>query len=170
MRPVFDSTLILPIPPGQWSPPITSVTVDGIALDPKPELHITLIGSALVRELRAAFGDSRARTVVAAGYGEQDWHFDRTGDYLLLRRPIAGRRFAHSIIERVELPAMAPFHRGLGRVLGRELPLPPPHVTLYVAGRSRGIGVASEAALRTLRLRPVAPAELSRDGPHHTDA
>ncbi|MGQ4660833.1 hypothetical protein [Lysobacter sp. F6437] len=161
MRPVLDSTLILPVPPAQWSPPITAVTVDGIHLDPKRELHITLIGGELLRELRATFGDSRTRAVITAGCDEHDWHFNRTGHCLLLRKPIAGQGFAHSIIERVELPAMAPFHQRLGCLLGRELPVPAAHVTLYVAGRPRGIGVASDAALRALQLRPVAAAELS---------
>lgn len=161
MRPVLDSTLILPVPPGQWSPPTTAVSVGGIHLDPKRELHITLIGGELMRELRATFGDSRTRTAVTTAYDEHDWHFDRTGQYLLLRKPIAGRGVAHSIIERIELPAMAPFHHRLGVLLGRELPVPPPHVTLFVAGRPRGIGVASDAALRALQVRAVAAAELS---------
>ncbi len=55
---------------------------------------------------------------------------------------------------------MAPLHRELGRLLGRELPVPPPHVTLYTRGAAHGIGVASETALRTLTVREVAVAEL----------
>ena len=38
----------------------------------------------------------------------------------------------------------------------------PPHVTLYVAGRRRGIGNPSEASLRALQVREVAAHELGR--------
>jgi len=163
MRPTFDQTLILPVSPERWPLPDAGVRIDGIDLEPKPELHITLIGGALARELRSDFGDARARTLVANAFDAQDWTFRRTGRYVLLRKQSgAAARPAHSIIERVKLPAMAPFHRALGRHLGRQLPVPPPHVTLYVAGRSRGIGVASEPALRALRVRDVAGQELGR--------
>ena len=64
----------------------------------------------------------------------------------------AQRRLA----ELVDLPAMVPFHEALGRLLGRELPVPPAHVTLYVAGRDKGIGVATHAQLRQLCVRDVA--------------
>ena len=159
--PDFDQSLMLPIPRSRWAPPDAPVTVDGIALAPKAELHITLIGRRLANELRTTFDTTFLDTAIATAFDACDWTFTRTGRYLLLRKPIPGQAVAHSIIERVELPAMAPFHRHLGRLLGRELPVPPPHVTLYVAGRDRGIGVASDAALRALQLRPVAAAELS---------
>jgi len=84
----------------------------------------------------------------------QDWSFRRSGEYLLLRKrePARGRsRTVHSVIERLEMPAMAGFHRALGERLGLELPVPPPHVTLYVAGTGQGIGVPDEAAFRALR-------------------
>src|SRR3546814_5090487 len=75
-----------------------------------------------------------------------DWDLERRDDWLLLRKPLSGNgraAIAHALIELVELPAMAPFQRALGRLLGRQLPLPPPHVTLYTAGRPQGIGVSS---------------------------
>lgn len=82
--------------------------------------------------------------------------FTRSRRHWLLRKPFveAGRlRVAHSIIERVELPAMAPLHRELGRLLGRQLPAAAPHVTLYVAVRAQGTGVSSEARLRAFAVR-----------------
>ena len=159
--PDFDQSLMLSIPRARWAPPAAPVTVDGIGLAPKPELHITLIGRRLANELRTTFDTTFLDTAIATAFDACDWTFTRTGRYLLLRKPIPGQAVAHSIIERIELPAMVPFHHRLGRLLGRELPVPPPHVTLYVAGRDRGIDVASEAALRALQLRPVAAAELS---------
>ncbi|HEU4773515.1 MAG TPA: hypothetical protein VFS82_03180 [Lysobacter sp.] len=159
MRPAFDPTLILPIPPGHWPPPAAPVAVDGIALMPKPELHITLIGSALGQELRATFGQAVAAGMVTNAFDAGDWSFARTGRYLLLRKTDPAG-IAHSLIELVDLPAMAAFHIALGRHLGRQLPIPPAHVTLYTADRDSGIGVSSPHRLRALTLRPVSAAEL----------
>lgn len=164
MRPVFDTTLILPVAPTRWPPPAGGVTVDGIDLQPKEELHITLVGGKLGRELVSVFGKARARERVAAAFDARHWEFERTGRYLLLRKAAGdgkGARPVHSIIEMVDLPAMASFQRSLGEALGRELPMPPAHVTLYVAGRRRGIGVSSEVELRALRVRDVAATELA---------
>lgn len=159
MRPVFDQTLILPIPPDCWAPPTAPITVAGLALMPKPELHITLIGRALGAELQATFGQAVAAGMVSKAFAAGDWSFARSGRYLLLRKTDPAG-IAHSIIELIALPAMAALHTALGRHLGRQLPVPPAHVTLYTAGRDNGIGVASPRRLRALTLRPVPAAEL----------
>lgn len=150
----MDSTArprILPIDPADWPPPAAGVRIGGIALEPKPELHVTLIGKALAAELQAAL-DAQAHARIEAAVAAQDWRFERGGARLLLRKPFTGddgrRVVAHSVIERIRLPAMARLHQDLGRLLGRQLPVPPPHVTLYVAGRPQGIGVSSPARLR----------------------
>lgn len=151
-------SLVLPIAPDCWPPPRHGVEIDGIAFTPKPELHITVIGSRLGRELREVFAAPWLRAALAAAFDEQDWRFTRGRRHWLLRKPFLedGRlRVAHSIIERVELPTMAPLHRELGRLLGRQLPAPPPHVTLYVAGPPEGIGVSSAARLRAFAVREV---------------
>lgn len=156
----FDQSLILPIPRTRWAPPRAPVTVDGIELAPKPELHITLIGRRLGAELRATFDTAFLDVAIAAAFDIRDWRFRRTGRYLLLRKRLSGDRVTHSIIERVDLPAMAPFHHSLGRLVGRQLPVPPAHVTLHTAGDSGGIGVASPRRLRALMVREVGVDEL----------
>ena len=161
--PTIPHALVLPIAPEHWPPPRAAIEIDGVPLAPKPELHVTLVGRALGAELHAAFGD-RAEGLVAAARDAHDWGFKRRGDWLLLRKPLTvdGHAvIAHSLVERVDLPAMAPFHRALGRLLGRQLPLPPPHVTLYTAGRAQGIGVSSPARLRAFAVRHVTAAELA---------
>ena len=156
-------TLVLQIAPERWPPPRVAAGIDGVQLEPKAELHVTLVGRALGAELRATFGD-RADALVTAARDAHDWDFERRGDWLLLRKPLTVDGHAvitHSLVERIDLPAMAPFHRALGRLLGRQLPVPPPHVTLYTAGRAQGIGVASPARLRAFAVREVAAAELA---------
>ena len=159
-----QKTLILPVPASRWAPPAHGVALDGIEFAPKRELHATLIGRALGRRLRSAIDRGALEFAdVREMFEAQDWSFRRTDDYLLLRKrePARGRsRTVHSVIELLEMPAMAGFHRALGERLGVELPVPPPHVTLYIAGTRQGIGVPDAAALQALRQRSVDPAEL----------
>lgn len=161
-RATAPHTLVLPIAPERWPPPQATVEVDGLHLEPKPELHVTLVGTALGAELHATAGN-HAGALVRALRDAHDWRFERSDRHLLLRKAVVedGRVVvAHSLIERIDLPAMAPFHRALGRLLGRQLPVPPPHVTLYTAGRPQGIGVSSPARLRAFTVRRVAAGEL----------
>src|SRR3546814_2138965 len=151
-RTAATHTLVLPIAPERWRPPAAAIELDGLRLEPKPELHITLVGRVLGAELHAEFGD-RAEEFIDAARRAHDWRFERSGHCLLLRKPFTedGRvAIAHSLVELADLPAMAPFHRALGRLPDRQLPLPPPHVTLYTPGPALGPGRAIPARIRVL--------------------
>ena len=153
-------TLLLAIPPQAWPPPARGLRLDGIDFSPKPELHATIVGRTLGARLRAAAADEPG---VAAGVDAAcaacDWSWARRRDWWLLRKTADGARKA-SIVERITLPAMAPFHARLGQLLGCPLPVPPPHVTLWVAGDAEGIGVPDAAAWQRHAMRPVTGAEL----------
>jgi len=156
-------TLVLPIPPRAWPLPTRPVMLDGLLFTPKRELHITLIGSALGRELRAAVAGPSLDAAIATTLAAQDWRFTRTGRLLWLQTSTGdagATRTVGSIIELIDLPAMTPFHAALARLLGHPLPVPPPHVTLYTQGSANGIGVASDADLRRMTVRPIDAAEL----------
>lgn len=143
-----ENTLVLPL---DEAPPTVAVEVDGRRLEPKGELHITLVGTTLGNELRRVLGD-RLEAGTRPAFEALDWSWSRTGHGALVakrtRLDDGQRGEAASVIEFVELPAMAHFHRWLGQLLGRQLPAPPPHVTLYTQGKARGLGIASERALR----------------------
>lgn len=140
-------TLLLPVSPEAWPPPDAPVTVDNLTLHPKRELHVTLVGTRLGRELLAAAQAGRIdRDAVREAFEREDWRWARTGRTTLLHAPPR-----HALIEHVDLPAMTRFHAALGRLLGRELPVPPPHVTLYVAGTGQGIGLPDPEALARYR-------------------
>ena len=160
-------TLLLPIDPSLWPPPVEGVRVDGVQFMPKTELHLTLIGSRLGRELHTTLAPAFLRDRVERALLEQDWHFVRSGRFLQLATAAESAHPAsaepgmrRAIIELVELPAMRPFHQALGRLLGRQLSLPPPHVTLYTAGDRRGIGVTSPRRLRAWQVRELRPERL----------
>ena len=143
-------TLLLPVARDAWPPPDAPVTLRGITLHPKRELHVTLVGRRLGRELQAAAASGRIDgEAVRHAFEPQDWHWTRTDRCTLLRAPPSrrGGPTRYSLIEHIELPAMAAFHAALGVLLGRPLPVPPPHVTLHVAGTRRGIGLPDAATL-----------------------
>lgn len=162
-----DERLLLPVPAAAWAPPSSPVHLrEGVELAPKPELHITLVGSRLGSCLRRNLGAAFLDEALGAWVARLDWRFRRGGSRLLLRKRDHGgergqMRLRHSLVELVTLPAMAPLHQALGRMLGRQLPVPPPHVTLYVAGDPRGIGLPSRSMLRACTLREVAATELA---------
>ena len=156
-------TLVLPIARRAWPPPARAVMLDGLLFVPKRELHITLIGSALGHDLRASVAGPSLDAAIAAALAAHDWRFARSGRLLRLQTSIednGSTRTVGSIIELVDLPAMAPFHAALSRLLGRPLPVPPPHVTLYTQGSARGIAVPSAMDLQALRVREVTATEL----------
>lgn len=143
-------TLLLPVPPADWPPPVEPVAIDGLVLLPKRELHITLVGTRLGKALRdAAQSGAIDRDAVRTAFEREDWRWSRCGGRTLLHAP-PGRRGGpprHALIEHVDLPAMPRFHAALGMLLGRALPVPPPHVTLYVAGTDQGIGLPDPETL-----------------------
>lgn len=148
-------TLLLPVAAAAWPRPDMPLQLDGIAFVPKRELHVTVVGRALGAELHEA--GLQAETLAAAA--TLDWRFERCGQWLRLEARAAGRR-RHSIIERIALPALATLYARLGARLGRQLAVPPPHVTLYTSGDDRGIGVPDAASLARRSVRAVDAAEL----------
>src|SRR3546814_15679165 len=85
----ISHALVLPIAPAHWPPPRAAVEIDGVQLEPKAELHVTLVGCALGAELHATFGD-RADALVAAARDAPDRDFERRDDWLLLRKTLRG--------------------------------------------------------------------------------
>lgn len=144
-------TLILPL--GD-APPDAPLDLDGRRFEPKDELHVTLVGTALGRELHEALG-KRLEAATRPAFEALDWSHRRSGTGVLIEkiglRDDGRRGTVASIIQLVELPAMAHFHRWLGSLLGRQLPVPPPHVTLYTHGRAAEIGIATVNSLKSWR-------------------
>ena len=142
-----DGGLLLPLPTAQWSarlPP--ALAWSGPTLRRKHEFHATLLNRACGSAARQALGDEGVRRLFQA----QDWTLRRTGDARLLHKP--GKPPAHSLIEILDLPALAAFRNALADATGQELPPVPPHVTLYTAGKPEGIGLPDNATLERFQI------------------
>jgi len=143
-----DDTLVLPL---DDAPPGTPCTLDGREFAPKQELHVTLVGRELGAALRAALGD-RLDAATRPAFEALDWSLARGGPRVLIEKPRRGDDgtpgTVASVIELVELPALDFFYHWLGQLLGRELAVPPAHVTLYTHRKAGGIGIPNLRSLR----------------------
>jgi hypothetical protein len=123
-------------------------SIDGLALERKQEFHLTLLSrheGALVRE-RAPDAE------VESCYDTIAWTLGAIGNAWYL---VSADAQKWSIV--VEFPA-APVNRfraALSEVCGVALSDTVPHVTLYTAGSSKGIGVESVAEFSALERRAV---------------
>ncbi len=155
--PGFDpsGSLLLPLPESFAGPAAgPGFTVDGIELTRKDEFHVTLLNRKLGAKVLAVLGAAR----IAQCFRERTWSPRRTGDYWLIHKhkETAGRPLeAWSIVELLELPAMAEFLDELSLLSRIEIPQPFPHLTHYVRGDAGGIGIASQAVFSELRLHAV---------------
>lgn len=138
---------------GRALPP--RLLVDGRSFVRKGEFHLTVVGSALGGRLLAWIDagllDERA---LAALFETGRWVLRPLAQGCLLSRPAAGGRQS-SVVQLVDVPALAAFYRQLRRLLpaAAVVPTPPAHVTLYTRNVPLGIGVSSEQALRRLTRR-----------------
>ena len=147
-----DGGLLLPVPSSSgWKSGPDVLEGEEMPLARKAELHVTLLNRAMGSELRSALGD----ITIARFFEEEDWTIRRTGDgYLLRKIKIDGARstVCESLIERLDLPALARFRLALGRATGARIPEVLPHITLYVAGDAVGIGLPDMASFETARM------------------
>ena len=149
-------TVVVAIDPASWAPPTQPLLLDARAYSPKRELHVTVVGRALGQSLLAAIAAGALdEAALRAAFEQGPWRLRRSGWWLPLRREATAEKpAAASVIEPVALPEMARFHARLAALLDRPLPVPPPHVTLFVEGDAEGIGVPDAATLARLRDGP----------------
>jgi hypothetical protein len=137
-----------------------AVTYQGHRFQPKDEVHITVIGSALGETLLATLkGEDRRRrfdSLVTA----TNW------DYQLLDRwhhvVRQGEQAAESIIRMVAVPPLPAFYTALESITGLSIPPRPAHITLYTRGDDSGIGIATWDEFEQLVAGAIDPAVLGK--------
>lgn len=135
-------SLVIDLPVDAWPPPSASIEIDGRVFEPKSELHVTVAGKALGARLREVAG---IETIFAA----QDWWLRPTREHLRIGK-MKPEGYVETIIERIEMPALASFITAVSAALGEPIEPPPPHVTLFTSGDPEGIGIPDEASLQRM--------------------
>ena len=133
-------SLVLPLP---WSfvPPLAgTLDLPEAPLARKAELHLTLLSR---RE-----ADAAAATLPVDDwrdwYARHDWRPRLTDRWFLLQAKADGHT-TRSVVAEVECEPLNLFRREFGYAAAVALEATLPHVTLWTAGASHGIGVASIA-------------------------
>ena len=156
--PGFSSrgSLPLPLPMAEVARLATTPTlrVGELLLERKREFHVTLLNRDLGARVHVPRAGGAPAGSLPALFAPLDWTWRATGErWLLLEATPEGA--SHSVVELLDMPAFARFRAAVGELLGEPLPDAPPHVTLYVAGDPRGIGIDSQAHFERLRLHPL---------------
>ena len=139
----MEGSWILPVEMGlvEGYPP--TLHVEGRELCLKEELHLTLMNRALSARVNAHARASDLRDAVQAFIDHMGGHLtERVTDTAWVLREAEALTVAVS----VDLPEMLSLFERLEQ-MGLSVAPPAPHITLYMAGTDKGIGVQDEAAL-----------------------
>ena len=142
--------------------PKTSFYINGQRFVRKDELHVTLLGSKLGRQLQDRQATAPGtEDVIKAIFEATDWSYTQTGPCHQLSRQRGSVRQG-SIIMLIDMPGMKVFYDALIEkgFIEKDTPLPPAHVTLYTYNNPHGIGVSNQDVLEALSIRSLSLADL----------
>ena len=133
------------------------VYYQGRLFDPKSELHITIVSADAAEAVRS-FIERRPDDAVQVQemVDETRWVFRALDSfYHVVEAP-----GVETIIQMVEVPHVAEFFSRLSGLVGQGFILPPTHVTLYMRGTEKGIGLPTQTVFDQFVQAPVRPEEL----------
>lgn len=140
-----------------------------VKFQPKDEVHITVIGKALAKEIsELAKRMPEIRTTIRKAIDETDWSYKKINKFYHVSKEKekedeeGNPRILHaeSIIQMVEVPQIEKFFEKLASILGHKIEIPPTHVTLYTVGDHKGIGIPDNIAFTRYVEREVRQNEL----------
>ena len=147
-------SVVLPLP---WSfaPPLAELLdLPEVLLARKDELHLTLLSRDEAERAARTTSESEWRGFFA----RHDWTLRLTDRWTLLHDVEDGHR-VWSVVAAVECPALNAFRADVGYAAATVLEETLPHVTLWVAGNTKGIGLCSLADVERRTLRALHGAE-----------
>jgi hypothetical protein len=147
-------SVILPVPWSFVPPLVETLDLPEAPFARKDELHLTLLSREEAD--RAAVNSPEGEW--AAYFARHDWRLRLTDRWFVLQDKVDGRT-VRSVIAEVDCDALNAFRQELGYAAATELPGTLPHVTLWVAGQRKGIGLASLADFEAKRVRALDDAE-----------
>ena len=142
-------SVILPLP-DTFSPSLGTVWLPEAELTAKRELHITLLSTGEA----ATVSQSVPEAAWEAIFHQQSWHFGLTGRAFLLGEDKPGGK-AWSVIAELGDTSVNTFRQALSQASGIALPDTLPHVTLWIAGSDRGIGLGSREEFNQRLIREI---------------
>jgi hypothetical protein len=118
----------------------TRVKYQDSVLEPKDELHITVISQDGAQRLANFMQENReGREKVKSLVEGTDWSFRKQDHFFWIQE----EEGVETVIQMVEVPGMVDFFRSLSEITGLDLKPPPAHVTLFMRGTEKGIGLSN---------------------------
>ncbi|MGD8581453.1 MAG: hypothetical protein PVF06_02360 [Gammaproteobacteria bacterium] len=152
-----ENTLIISVDKQDFAIKPQALQYNGRIFVPKQEAHVTVWGSELGTKLLQQFiQHPELEQKIRMAFENTDWSYQKTSDlrHLARKKAIPGKDdiTEETIIMLIKMEGMAVFYsklKDLG-LIGKDHPVPPPHVTLYTRNVDLGIGVDSESELAEL--------------------
>jgi hypothetical protein len=113
----------------------------GKTFKPKDELHVTILSKDAAEKVAQHIDENpEDRDTIDELIQSTDWSFRKTGELYFLQED----EDTETIIEMVEMAQLETFFQMLENMIGERLDVPPAHVTLYMRGTEKGIGLANQ--------------------------
>ena len=147
-------SVVLPLP---WSfvPPLADrLVLPEATLSRKDELHLTLLSRTEAERLAGGTSEDEWRGFFA----RHDWAMRLTDRWRLLR-DVEGAAAVRTVVAEVECDALNLFRAEVGYAAAIVLEPTLPHVTLWVDGTTKGIGLSSFADVERCSVRRLTATE-----------
>jgi hypothetical protein len=137
------------------------VWFEGRLFEAKDELHITILSREAAEAVRQLLEDEpeqedQFRRLIE----ESNWEFRKLERLYHVQED----QQVETIIQMVEMPGLVDFFKQVKELVGKDLELPPTHVTLYMRGTDKGIGLPTQAEFERLVQNQVHTSELEGEG------
>ncbi len=140
----------------------------------KSEFHITVVGretgEIIIHKLDILTPEERAKKIdeIARLASDFAWHFSLQTKHYFISKKYPGTTSQNaeeerkSYIQLVDLPDLNEFYKKLNLLLGLDLEIPVPHITLFTTStladkKSRGIGIYSKQQFKSLQPQEIFP-------------
>jgi hypothetical protein len=136
-----------------------AVILDGRRLEPKDELHITVLSRDAAEQVaRHMEQKPQGRQEMKNLVEQTEWSFHKQERFYHVSEDAE----TETIIQMVKMPGLEDFFRNLGELIGERLEIPPVHVTLFMRGTEKGIGLPTRQVFDELVQGRVELDELER--------
>jgi len=135
--------------------------VKNAGFDPKPETHITVITFKTGFIIKQAIEkDSSVKDAINELISNTDFNYTKTGQLFTITKEYEENKYqkAHTreaVVELIDMPGLKTFYSKLSEIVGQELDVPYPHITLGTKGNDMGIGVSSKAEFDSFNPTPI---------------
>jgi hypothetical protein len=136
------------------------VRFEGRHFEAKDEIHITILSRDAAEAVRQHLerypqDEEQVRQLV----DETIWDYRKLDSFYYIQEEPE----VETIVQMVKVPGVDTFFKQVGQLVGQELELPPTHVTLYMRGTEKGIGIPTQAEFERLAQKQIRLEELKTE-------